>query len=300
MALVPNPLGRPPAPELHAFAEDAAATGAHEVFARRGILDRAAMSTVDLFCGPYRLTGLFPPRPGGEVAAGSFAADEDLSHVYVVWADTRGGGSRVYFKRTDTATVAPTAVAAVPVACARGGGLAVSWTPPASPPHCDIDHTRVEYGLAPGIYSWSVDVAGSSTTTLTGLFPSTPYYVRTTTVDEACNEAQDSEVTAVAPDCGATPPCPNPVGNSLLVAATATGDATLTWVLPALDPTHGPATSYDVYRSTGRADAGYTLLANPGAATWADGGAALPTGANQHFYRIVARNLCGTSGDEPP
>jgi hypothetical protein len=215
------------------------------------------------------------------VASGSFSADEDLSDVFAVWQDTRDGPSRIYWKRTDTVTAPPTSLLATPVPCASGGGLSVTWTPPPSPPHCDVERYRVEYGLSPGVYDRSLDVAAPPAI-LPAILEGARHYLRVLTVDEACNESPSAETSGVAPDCGGVPPCPFPVGWTLRVAKNPAADAVLTWVPPP------------------RARDGYSPLANGPGPSHADPGAALP-GAPfpRHFYLIVSRNACGSSGDEP-
>ena len=143
-------------------------------------------------------------------------------------------------------------------------------------------------------------VTGSSQTTLFGLIDNATYFVQVTVVDEACNEASGAEIAAVAPDCGGIPPCPNPVGNSLFADRTPAEAVRLAWSEPPLDASHGAAGSYDIYRSVTRPQDGFSLLGNAPGLTYDDTGAAVPFGPfPRHYYLIVARNACGTSGDEP-
>ena len=298
VSVVPNPLARPPTPDLHTFVEDPTG-GVREIAAVRGLLDQNAAPTVVLNCTPYQLTGVTPARVTGEVVAGSLSVDEDLVHVWAVWADTRDGSERIYFKRSDTFTRPANPVTVTPVPCASGGGLEVTWTPPTVLPHCDIDTFRVEWGRAPRIYDGAVDLPpGASSTTLTGLDEATLYYVAVTTIDEACNAWPSNETQATTEDCSG-PRCPNPVGNTVQ-GWKAAADVELVWQAPPVDANHDAATGYDVYRSTVRPQDGYSLLAAvPGLAA-TDAGAVPPSPSPLHFYRLVARNACGTSGDEPP
>ena len=73
----------------------------------------------------------------------------------------------------------------------------------------------------------------------------------------------------------------------------------LGWEPPPVDPEHAAAESHDVHRSTSRASDGYRLLANAPSTEHVDVGAARAGEAPLHFYLIVARNACGTSGDQP-
>lgn len=298
VACVPNPLGRPPDPELHVFVTDEVAPNEREVVASWGVLERASLPTFRIHCGPHELTGLDPERADGEVVAGSVSADEDLAHAFVTWADTREGGrSRVYFKRSDTWTASVADLRVEPAPCPEGGGLRVSWTPPPSPPHCDVDHVRVDYGTMPGAPDSTMRISEGTEALLTGLMPGATYHVRATVVDEACNEAGAPAVEAVAPDC-AGPTCPNPVGPTLRVTK-AGADVALGWEPPPADALHDAASSHDVHRSDERPQDGFALVANTPATSFTHAGAAAVGGTPRHFYLIVARNACGTSGDEP-
>jgi hypothetical protein len=299
VSIIPNPLNRPPNPEVTVLAYQGATAATTELWMVHGRLDAAASPNLVLTCSASALTGLAPPRPSGFVVLPSAAADEDLSDVYVVWADTKDGAPRIYFKRSDSVTASPDPAVASPGDCPSGGGIELTWTPPPSPPHCDIDHYRVEYGTAPGVYDRSLDVAPASRTAITGLGPGTRYYLRVTTVDQACNERPSIEVSALAPDCTGVVLCPNPVGNSLK-AARAGRDVALSWDVPGSDPAHHAATSYDVYRSQSRPQDGYLRIAAPVPTSARDFNAVPFLGSRQHFYRIVARNACGSSGDVPP
>lgn len=301
VAVIPNPLQRPPAPEAHLFLEVADPAGPGlEIAAQRSSLDENVAAWVLETCSPGRLTGVAPPRASGAVVAGSASADEDLSHVFVTWADTRDGGSSIHWKRTDTVVDSAPATSAGPGPCASGGGLLVTWALPPSPPNCDVDHVRVEYGRAPGIYDGSVEADATPTSLqIVGLVEGVTYFARVTVIDEACNEASAAEVSGLAAACLPVA-CPLPVAWTLRAAKRPTeDDVELAWEPPPSDPTHDPATSYDIYRSTTRARDGFELLANAPAPVHRDPGAGLPGAAERHFYLLVARNACGTSGDEP-
>jgi hypothetical protein len=299
LALVPNPVNRPPTPDAHFFRDVATAAG-REVVGRRGNLDARTVPNVALTCASAILTGAGPARLAGEVVTDSVAADEDLSHVWLSWLDTRDGAARVYFKRTDTLTFPVDLLEAGPAPCSAGGGLRVTWRLPASPPHCDVDHVRLEHGPAPGSYTASVDVDGTEAV-IGALTPGSRVYVRAITVDEACNEIAAREVSGLVADCSASPLCPNPVGATLRAAKSASLDVLLSWQPPPVDAGHHAADSYDVYRSTTLPGDGFGRIAEATPATGlADLAAAAPGSATPlHFYLVVARNACGTSGDEP-
>jgi hypothetical protein len=300
LSVVPNPLGRPPAPEVHAFSWEAPAAGSAEVHAAWGVLDEAALPTVVLRCGASQLTGVSPPRAGGGVQAAP-SSDEDLSHAWVVWLDDGDGTRRVHWKRNDTVTAPPQGVVAAPRACPDGGSILVTWSAPAAPPHCDVDRYRVEWGTAPGGADGALDVdaAAPLQAVLTGLVGGTRYFVRVTTVDEACNEATSLETSAVAPSC-APVLCPNPVGWTLRVGKQG-DDVLLAWQPPAIDTGHDAAESYDHYRSTVAPDGRWTLHQNqPGPSATDLGAARVGSPTPRHHHLVVARNACGTSGDEPP
>jgi hypothetical protein len=293
IAVVPNPLSRPPSPEAHLFGQQFAS----EIVGWRASLDSSVPAWFVETCPTYALTGLAPPRSSGSVVPGSFSADEDLSNVVVAWEDTRDGGSSIWWKRTDTVAEPPTAVTASPGDCASGGGLAVSWT--LSPATCDADHVRLEYGRMPGTYEASVDVPPVPPARIAGLVEGATYFVRATLVDEACNEASAAEVSGAAASC-AVAQCPLPVGGSLRVRRAPTdADVSLAWAPPPTDATHDAATSYDVYRSVTRAQDGFALRFAGPAAAGVDSGAAAAGQPPRHYYLIVSRNSCGTSGDEP-
>jgi len=297
VSVVPNPVNRPPTPELHLFYDDL--VGAPDVAAWRGRLDAAATPTVDLFCGPYRLTGEFPIRSDGAVASASFDVDEDLSHAYAVWIDTRDGERRVWYKRSDSVTAPPVDPSTDPAACAAGGGLLVSWSPPADPPHCDLDRVRVEWGTQPGVYDDSTEVAGATEVTLTGLVERTTYHLRLTTIDEACNEKSAAEITGTTLNCTGVPLCPHRVSNTLLAWKSSDRDLSLVWQEPPFDALHDQAQSFDRWRSIVGALGPWSPVGSSALLEWVDVGA-LVTSDDQHQYRVVARNSCGTSGDEPP
>lgn len=298
VSVLPNPLLRPPTPEVHLFVESLA-SGTREVADVRGLLNAAASPTVVTPCAQALVTGQSPPRASGEVTSASFSVDEDLSHLYLAWADTRDGISRVYWKRSDTATAPPDGVVAAPTACALGGGITLSWLAPPSPPNCDVDHYRVAWGKTSSGYSDSVEVRAGETVRLTGLDPATTYYLLVTTVDEACHERAGFEVTATTLACGA-PLCPNGIGNTLQ-ATRSGGDVSLQWNAAPIDATHHAAQSYRVYRATVVARDGYADHANPATPSYNDLDAIRPDNASPtHYYRIVAVNVCGTSADEPP
>jgi len=298
VSVIPNPLSRPPSPEMHAFVE-VTSPRSREIAAWRGILDANVAERATETCAAYALTGLAPPRAAGEVVARSFAADEDLSHVFVAWEDSRGGGSDIFFKRTDTVVDPPTGVVAVTEDCAVGGGLRVSWQLPASPPNCDAARVRIDYGFAPGALDGSVEVAPSSPATLAGLPQGATVYVRLSVIDEACNVAEAAETWGISSTCAAVA-CPLPVGGTLRAARQPTrDDVGLWWAAAPVDATHDAATSYDAYRSTTLPQQGFALIGNAPTPDFLDMGAALPGSARRHFYLVIARNACGTSGDEP-
>src|SRR6185436_5060817 len=111
-------------------------------------------------------------------------------------------GSRIYWKRSDSATDPPENVVATPDACALGGGISLTWLAPPSPPNCDVDHYRVAWGKTSSSYSDSIDVRGGETAQLVGLDRATTYYILVTTVDEACHERAAFEVQATTLSCG--------------------------------------------------------------------------------------------------
>lgn len=298
VSVIPNPLQRPPSPECWFFAESEA-SGTTEIVALRTMLDTSAPGWIVPTCGAQLLTGQSPPRLSGGIAIESLAADEDLSHVFVTWTDSRDGGSSVYWKRTDSVTAPATAVAAVPGDCATGGGIAVTWQLPADPPHCDIDRVRIEWAFAPGGLDGFLDVAPAPPAQVTGFRAGVAVWVRVVVVDEACNEAPSAEAASVTATCGAVLP-PNPVGASLRVARSPSrDDVALTWGPPPVDALHDAATSYDVYRSITRARDGFVLLAAVAPPEFVDAGGAAVGTARLHCYLVVSRNSAGTSGDEP-
>ena len=291
VAVIPNPLQRPPSPAAWFFFERDA-----EIFGARAVLDTAVPAWIAPTCAPMQVTGVAPPRATGTVAAESCAADEDLSHVFLAWADGRAGGSSIAWKRTDTTVYPATDVVAGPGDCATGGGLEVAWTPP---PGCDVARVRIEWSASPGGRDGFVVVPPVSPAQVTGLPAGATLFVRVVVVDEACNEAASAETSGVAATCAATRP-PNPVGPSLRAARRPTpDDVDLRWDAPPSDAAHDAATSYDVFRSIARADRGFTALSTAGPQPWVDLRGAAPGTPLLHFYLVVARNSAGTSGDEP-
>ncbi len=83
---------------------------------------------------------------------------------------------------------------------------------------------------------------------------------------------------------------PNGVGDTL-VADKILGESTFSWAVPAVDGTHTAAEYYVVYQSDSP-DAGFAMMD-----TSVD--ASADTAGTAVYYKIVAANEAGTSGDEP-
>jgi hypothetical protein len=95
-------------------------------------------------------------------------------------------------------------------------------------------------------------------------------------------------------DCQAyTPPTlarPNPVGDTLRVAADPGGHAVLTWNAPPVDGSHGPATLYRIERAL-TAQGPWSEAGSATSTRWVDVDA-LGT-ADPYFYRVTAGNSGG-------
>ncbi len=88
-------------------------------------------------------------------------------------------------------------------------------------------------------------------------------------------------------------PIPNPVGDTLLLDR-AVSNPVLSRTAPASDAANHPASSYDVLRSNTTPDGDFLRLTNVTGTTHTD-----TSSADVEFYLIVARNECGSSGEEP-
>lgn len=88
---------------------------------------------------------------------------------------------------------------------------------------------------------------------------------------------------------------PGTVGAALMLGKGPGAGAELAWEAPETDPTHDPATSYDVFRSGDDPGDGFELVANVAAPGYEDSEPPGPL----FFYRVGARNGCGSSGEEP-
>lgn len=86
---------------------------------------------------------------------------------------------------------------------------------------------------------------------------------------------------------------PNGVGNSVAATKQA-GVPELSWLTPPIDTVHGAAEYYIVYGSSS-ASGGFIQVESTAATSMPDDGTASPV----MFYKLVAANLGGTSGDEP-
>ncbi len=88
---------------------------------------------------------------------------------------------------------------------------------------------------------------------------------------------------------------PNPVGDTLRIERRRF-DLRLSWVAPAEDGTHGPATEYRVQRS-GSPSGGFADTARPTAPLHYELGVAGPSDGATYYYLVTARN---NGGDESP
>ena len=111
-------------------------------------------------------------------------------------------------------------------------------------------------------------------------------------------EAAIDEIEFWEPQCDTHDPAPNPV-DSLRVDRSG-DDALLSWTRPGLDPDHGEADRYRIYRSA-NPDGGFNLeneLFDSGSApSWSDDGAALA--GDDRYYLIQAANGNGDSEPAP-
>jgi hypothetical protein len=112
-------------------------------------------------------------------------------------------------------------------------------------------------------------------------------------------EAAIDDVLFWDPTCTTYDPAPNTV-TTLFVTLNGL-DLDLTWQRPVLDPSHGEAVRYRVYRSQAP-DAGFSevqLVSDPGPSLgWTDAGAGDLTPA-VYFYQVVSENDSGTSEPAP-
>jgi len=85
---------------------------------------------------------------------------------------------------------------------------------------------------------------------------------------------------------------PNGVGETVLVVKGA-GTFTIDWIASIVDGTHDGAAYYRLYAS-GAPDSGFSITD-----TVTTTGITLPLDTGARYFKIVAVNPAGTSGDEP-
>lgn len=221
-----------------------------------------------------------------------------IRYYFVVRAVDEAGNAddNVVERDALTTDVTPPEFGGVVDATAAGGdALLVSWTlatDNASAP--GAIRYRVYLATAPGAQDFTMPAAvtsgGATSTTLSGLLPSTTYHVVVRAVDEAGNEDQNLVERAAA--TGDTVP-PTFAG-----ASGATGGAnavTLTWAAATDDLTPSSEIVYLIYRSTvpgGESFAAPTYVTPPGATSFAAGGLAVST---TYYFVVRARDLAGNT-----
>ncbi|MCA1596138.1 MAG: phage tail protein [Chloroflexi bacterium] len=221
--------------------------------------------------GPYSLVG---------TTTGPSYTDTDLTngttYYYVVQAYNSVGMSPYSAQASATpGTAAPTGVTATPA----NGVVYLNWNAAAGVPGYNVLRATVSGGP----YTTITNVTGTSWTD-TGLTNGTTYYYVIQSVSGA-NTANSAQVSA-------TPAVPSVAPGAPTATATA-GDMQV-WIN--ITPVSG-ATSYNIYRSTTSATAGFTQLGSvSGYSNYLDTGL---TNGMTYWYYAVAVNSVGNSAAGP-
>jgi fibronectin type 3 domain-containing protein len=257
---------------------------------------------------PYaRVTG--SPQPGGTYD--DAAVVNSTTYYYAVVAvDLQGFESAWSNRNSDCDVSGPDCVRATPInpdppstptgvaASSQGSPdrVLVSWNPNPEP---DIDRYRVHWGLAPGVYTASVDAAEPATQVeVPGLETNTEYFFAVEAENTSSLVSPRSDPVSATPRLllGIRPPA-TVSGLAIVVPPEESTSLDLLWSA-SLDNIYGEATSvlwYRIYRGPSAGfvpdlDSPLATVAAP-ETSYRDGGAAVAPG--DYYYLVVAEDSDG-------